>query len=73
MTWNGANPHYLEGHQEGMASGSNPSLLSDNNIKKSSNYTPLGHNASICKGPQANLAKGSIYAKAPPSTNVLNG
>lgn len=70
MTWNGANPHYLEGHRQDMVLGSNPFLLSNNNSKKSSNYTPHGHNADICKGPQPNLAKGSIYAKTPQSNTI---
>lgn len=74
MTWNGANPNYLEGRQQNMAVGSNPFLLhNNNNAKKTAKYQAFGHNADLCKGPQTNLAKGSIYAKGSPSTIALHG
>uniref|UniRef100_A0A1B0G0H0 WW domain-containing protein n=1 Tax=Glossina morsitans morsitans TaxID=37546 RepID=A0A1B0G0H0_GLOMM len=54
VTWNGANPDFQHG-QRNVANGSDLSLRIERN------YKPCGHNSELCKGPQRDLAKGSVY------------
>uniref|UniRef100_A0A1A9VE69 WW domain-containing protein n=1 Tax=Glossina austeni TaxID=7395 RepID=A0A1A9VE69_GLOAU len=54
VTWNGANPDFQHG-QRNVANGSDLSLRIERN------YKPCGHNSQLCKGPQRDLPKGSVY------------
>ncbi|XP_017038073.1 uncharacterized protein [Drosophila kikkawai] len=54
VTWNGPNTTLLQKHS---TQGSDAGLLADRG------YKPTGRNSELCKGAQAGLAKGSIYAR----------
>ncbi|EDV39765.1 uncharacterized protein Dana_GF24301, isoform A [Drosophila ananassae] len=54
VTWNGPNTTLL---QKQPTQGPDSSLLGDRS------YKPAGRNSELCKGAQAGLAKGSIYAR----------
>ncbi|XP_020816296.1 uncharacterized protein LOC110190267 isoform X5 [Drosophila serrata] len=54
VTWNGPNTTLLQKHS---THGSDAGLLADRG------YKPTGRNTELCKGAQAGLAKGSIYAR----------
>ncbi|XP_075151441.1 uncharacterized protein LOC142225536 isoform X2 [Haematobia irritans] len=63
VTWNGANPEYLEG-QRNLAIGPNSALLSKHS------YKACGPDRELWKGPQTALAKGSIYKQASTSKTI---
>ncbi|XP_055909686.1 uncharacterized protein LOC129944349 isoform X1 [Eupeodes corollae] len=63
VTWNGANPDISLGRKN-IAVGPDQAIIQDHS------YLANGRNPDLCKGPQAGLAKGSIYSQLKSSTNT---